>query len=95
MSRRKAVKSPNAHLYSRSPYYIMPDGRIIERDEIIKIKGEHGGKFKFYEHTVRTDSGIEWIDCFELRGGVLAGWRSFYPDRIKPLPRSRRKRKLK
>lgn len=95
MGRRKTVVSPNAHLYNRVPYYTMPDGRIIEKDEIIKIKGEHGGKFKFLEHVTRTDSGIEWIDCFELRGGVLCGWRSFYPDRIKPLPKNRRRRSKK
>ena len=95
MGRRKAVKSPLAHLYHRVPHYTMSDGRVIEKDEIIKIKGEHGGKFKFLEHVTRTDSGIEWIDCFELRGGVLCGWRSFYPDRIKPMPISRRKRRKK
>lgn len=95
MGRRKAVKSPLAYLYDRVPHYTMPDGRIIEKDEIIKIKGEHGGKFKFLEHVTRTDSGIEWIDCFELRGGVLCGWRSFYPDRIKPMPVPRRKRRKK
>ena len=95
MGRRKKVISPNSVLYHRVPQYEMPDGRIIEKDEIIKIRGEHGGKFKFHEHVTRTDSGIEWIDCFELRGGVLCGWRSFYPDRIKPLPKSRRKRRKK
>ena len=95
MGRRKAVKSPLAHLYHRVPHYTMPDGRVIEKDEIIKIKGELGGKFKFLEHVTRTDSGIDWIDCFELRGGVLCGWRSFYPDRIKPMPIPRRKRRKK
>ena len=95
MGRRKKVVSPNHHLYNRVPHFTMPDGRIIEKDEIIKIKGEHGGKFKFVEHVTRTDSGIEWIDCFELRGSVLCGWRSFYPDRIKPMPKTRRKRRKK
>lgn len=95
MGRRKKIISPYAGLYHRVPYYVMPDGRTIEKDEIIKIKGEHGGKFKFLEHVTRTDSGIEWIDCFELRGGVLCGWRSFYPDRIKPMPKPRRKRMKK
>lgn len=95
MGRRKAVTSPLAYLYHRVPYYTMADGRVIEKDEIIKIKGEHGGKFKFDAHVTRTDSGIEWIDCFELRGSVLCGWRSFYPDRIKPMPKTRRKRSKK
>jgi hypothetical protein len=72
----------------------MPDGRVIESGEIIKINGEWGGKFKFIEHVVRTDSGIEWIDCFEVVKGVSSGWRSFRPERIKPMPK-RKKRKKK
>lgn len=95
MGRRKKVVSPNQHIYNRVPYFTMEDGRVIEKDEIIKIKGEHGGKFKFLEHVTRTDSGIDWIDCFELRGGVLCGWRSFRTDRIKPMPKTRRKRRKK
>ena len=95
MGRRKKVVSPLQDIYNRVPHFTMPDGRVIEKDEIIKIKGEYGGKFKFLEHVTRTDSGIEWIDCFELRGGVLCGWRSFYPDRIKPMPIPRRKRRKK
>lgn len=93
MGRRKKVVSPYSHLYSRTPYYEMPDGRVIEHGEIIKISGEWGGKFKFLEHVVRTDNGVEWIDCFEVIKGVSSGWRSFRPDRIKPLPKKRRKRK--
>ena len=93
MPRRKKVVSPNEGIYNRVPYFTMPDGRIIEKDEIIKIKGEHGGKFKFIGHVTRTDSGIDWIDCFELHRGVLCGWRSFRTDRIKPMPKTRRKRR--
>ena len=95
MGRRKKVVSPLQDIYNRVPHFTMPDGRVIEKDEIIKIKGEHGGRFKFHEHVTRKDSGIEWIDCFELHRGVLCGWRSFYPDRIKPLPKTRRRRRKK
>jgi hypothetical protein len=93
MGRRKKVVSPNAHLYSRNPFYTLPDGRTIEKDEIIKIDGEWGGRFKFQEHVVRKDTGVEWIDCFEIQKGILCGWRSFKPDRIKALPKKRNKRK--
>lgn len=72
----------------------MPDGRVIEKDEIIKIDGEWGGKFKFLEYVIKIDSSAEWIDCFEIRGGVLCGWRSFRPDRIKPMPKSRKRKKI-
>jgi hypothetical protein len=93
MGRRKKVVSPNAHLYRREEQYTMPDGRVIEKDEVIKIHGEWGGKFKFQEHVVRVDTGVEWIDCFQLEKGILCGWRSFRPDKIKPMPiRKRRSR---
>ena len=92
MARRKATVSPNAHLYVVNNFYTMPDGRTIVKDETIKIDGEHGGKFKFLQHVVRTDNAIEWIDCFEIRSGVMCAWRSFRPNRIKPLPRTRKKK---
>ena len=94
MPRRKKVVSPNDHLYIRTPEFTMPDGRVIQRGEIIKIDGEWGGKFKFHEYVVRTDSGIDWIDCFEIVKGYSSGWRSFRTDRIKPIP-IRKKRKKK
>lgn len=94
MGRRKKIVSPNAHLYTRFNSFTMPDGRIIEKDEIIKIDGEHGGKFKFSEYVIKNDTGIDWIDCFEIRGGVLCGWRSFRTDRIKPMPKSRKRKKI-
>lgn len=95
MGRRKKVVGPNDHLYSRTPHYEMPDGRVIERGEIIKIDGEWGGKFRFHEHVVRTDSGIDWIDCFEMVKGQASGWRSFRTERIKPIPIRKRRNKKK
>lgn len=94
MGRRKKVVGPNAHLYVRTPEFTMPDGRVIERGEIVKIAGEWGGKFKFHEHVTRTDTGIDWIDCFEMVKGHSSGWRSFRTERLKPIPiRKRRKKK--
>lgn len=95
MGRRKKVVSPLEHLYHREPTFTTPEGRTIEPGEIIKIKGVWGSKFQFKEYVRRTDSGAEWIDCFELEKGQLCGHRSFTTDRIKPLPKSRRKRRKK
>jgi len=92
MARKKATVSPNAHLYAINDSYTMPDGRTIVKDETIKIDGEHGGKFKFLQHVIRTDNAIEWIDCFEIRSGVMCAWRSFRPNRIKPLPKTKKKK---
>ena len=94
MGRRKKVISPNAHLYTRIESFTMPDGRDIEKDEIIKIHGEWGGMFKFTEYVVRNDTGVDWIDCFEIRGGVLCGWRSFRTDRTKPMSKRKNRKKI-
>ena len=96
MGRKKQVVSPLAHLYHREPTYTTPEGRTIEPGEIIKIKGEWGTKFKFIEYVRRTDDHAkEWIDCYELEKGQLCGYRSFKPDRIKALPKTKRRRSKK
>jgi hypothetical protein len=96
VGRRKKIKSlnPNAHLFIKTESYEIPEtSRVIEKDEIIKISGEHGRRFKFKQHVKRSDTGVEWIDCIQIEKGLSAGWRSFRPERIKPLPKSRRPRK--
>ena len=92
---RKKVISPFSHLYFREPFYTMPDGRVIERGEIIKIKGIYATKFKFFEYVRRLDTGVDWIECFELEKGVHCGQRSFRVERVKPLPKIKRRRKRK
>lgn len=92
VARRKKKISANAHLYNIEESYTMPDGRIVEKDEIIKIAGEHGVRFRFKSHVTRTDTGIEWIDCFELEKGITSKHRSFRPERIKVIPKRRTRR---
>lgn len=93
MPRKKRVVSPMSHLYDRKSEYKLESGRIISEGEVIKIDGVWGVKFKFKEHVIRTDNGKEWIDCYELEKGISCSLRSFYPERIKPMPiRKRRKR---
>jgi hypothetical protein len=96
MGRRKKVSSPLQQMYTRTPEYTLESGRIISEGEVIKIDGVWGTKFSFKEHVVRDDIGKQWIDCYELEKGIKCGLRSFYPERIKPIPiRKRRKRKNK
>jgi hypothetical protein len=96
MGRRKKVVSPLEYLYDRAPEYTLESGRTITEGEVIKIDGVWGTKFKFKEHVIRTDNGKEWIDCYELEKGVNCGLRSFYPEKIKPIPiRKRRNKKSK
>ena len=91
MSRKKIV-SPFAHLYHRESSIAIEGGRVIQKGEVIKIKGINATKFVFKEYVRRTDSGIDWIDCFELDKGVSCGQRSFRKDRIKPTPKPKKKR---
>lgn len=95
MGRRKKYVSPIKNKFDRKQEYMLEGGRVIEHGEIIKIVGEHGGKFRFLEHVTNSETGAEWIDCFELRQGIPSGWRSFRCDRIKPLPKKRTKRNVK
>ena len=60
--------------------------RTIVAGDIIKIEGEHGGRFKFHSLVTNTETGTHWIDCFELHKSVVSGWRSFRSDRIKLIP---------
>jgi len=92
MGRREKHKSvnPNEHLFVTSDNYQIPDSnRVIEGGEVIKISGEHGTKFKFKAHVTKIDSGIEWIDCYELERGVPSKHRSFNPDRIRAMPKNK------
>ena len=91
MGRRKKIIGPNQHLYSTTDHYVMPNGRIIEQGEIIKIQGIWGSKFKFHNYVVRTDTGIDWIDCFQLVGDQVSVWRSFRTDRIKPISKKNKR----
>ncbi len=67
-------------------------GFVISRGDIIKIQGEHGGKFKFDSFVTNKISGAQWIDCFEIINGTPSVFRSFRAERIKRIPIRRKKR---
>jgi hypothetical protein len=66
--------------------------RTITSGEIVKVTGQHGTKFKFISLVTNTESGAQWVDCLELKKGAVSMWRSFKPDRIKPMPIKRSKK---
>jgi hypothetical protein len=68
--------------------------RTIVAGDVIKIEGEHGGRFKFHSLVTNTETGVQWIDCFELHKTIVSVWRSFRSDRIKPIPIKRGKRNV-
>lgn len=88
MAKRKSNPSKNPFIYH---YEMELDGFVINKGDIIKIIGEHGVKFKFNAVVTNPETGVQWIDCFELDKGLIRSWRAFSLDRAKRIP-IRRKR---
>lgn len=90
MGRRKKYKVVDPFIREES--FVTETGKTVNKDDIIKIKGVWGTKFKFQHFVTNPKTGVSWIDCFELQKGVPCSMRSFYPDRVKTMPKKRRKR---
>lgn len=88
-SRNKSKAKPTK--FSR--VYEMPFGNFtIERGDLIRIKDEWGMKFKFESITTNTETGAEWVDCFEVHKGQAGCFRAFSLDRVKRIPKRRGRR---
>jgi hypothetical protein len=83
--RRKYVAPEISTKFSRQTSVIV-DGFEINRGDIIKIKDEHGGKFKFDHFVTNTETGATWVDCFEIINKVPSVFRSFKVERVKRIP---------
>jgi hypothetical protein len=90
MARRKRVEIQDPFIREES--FITDQGKTVVRGDIIKIKGVWGSKFKFLHHVTNPKNNVSWVDCIQLEKGVGCGWRSFYPERVKALPKKRGKR---
>jgi hypothetical protein len=90
---RKKLASVKETAFVREDQIVV-GSRTINRGDIIKINGEHGGKFRFHSFVINTKTGAEWIDCFEVQKGVASAWRSFRSDRIKTIPIKRGRRNV-
>ena len=92
MGRKKASVIADS-IFTRESEIVVGSRTIVAGD-IIKIEGEHGGRFKFHSLVTNTETGVQWIDCFELQKNVVSGWRSFKSDRIKLIPIKRGRRNV-
>jgi hypothetical protein len=91
MPRRKKIVELKPTKFFRFPELTI-DTFTIEKGEIIKVQDEWGMRFKFDSLVTNTETGAQWVDCFEVykaRTGVL---RSFKIDRIKRIPKRRPRR---
>ena len=90
MPRRKKVEIAPTKFF-RFPELTI-DNFTIQRGEIIKVQDEWGMRFKFDSLVTNTETGAQWVDCYEVykaRSGCL---RSFSVDRIKRIPKRRGRR---
>lgn len=90
VGRRKNIKVNDP--FVRQESFTTPEGKTVTKGDTIKIKGIWGTKFRFMGHVTNPSNDRSWIDCLELEKGVGCGVRSFYPERIKVLPKKRGKR---
>lgn len=86
----KAAVKPT---YFETIPYMNINGFEVQAGDIIKVHGEHGGKFKFIGITKNNLTGSQWVDCFEIINGVSSVFRSFKEDRIKRIPSRGQRRK--
>jgi hypothetical protein len=86
-----APTKPPIELY-REYEVVLPTGRSVEADELIKIKGINATTFIFKSYVTNVATGAQWAECIELHRGRYAAWRFFYVDRIKKIPVRRKKR---
>jgi hypothetical protein len=90
MRQRKASKVATTK-FARYPELAI-DNFVIEQGEIIKVKGENGLRFKFHSVVTNTETGSQWVDCFEMWRGTVGVHRSFRIEKIKRIPKKRVKR---
>lgn len=87
MARKPKYEVPQIALKFQREDNLVLDGFEIKHGDTIKIRGEFGAKFKFQYLVTNTDTGAQWIDCFEIIGTVPSVFRSFRVDRIKRIPK--------
>lgn len=90
MPRAKKIAQVKPTKFARE-YVLELDGFVINRGDIVKIRGEHGVQFKFDSIVTNTLTGVQWIDCFEVHRGQTGTYRSFRVDKIKRIPKRRPK----
>ena len=90
MGKRKTNSSVSVSPFTREYEFQLGQFTIV-RGDIIKIEGEHGVKFKFDAIVTDPRTGSTWVDCFELEKGLVSRYRSFAIDRIKRIPKRRKR----
>jgi hypothetical protein len=98
---KKFVVPEIARKYFREESAVLPTGQTIERGDIFKVKGknsygvgEWGLTFKFNYLVTNTETNKIYVECFEMYRGRAGVMRAFTLDRIKPIPKKRRAKRV-
>jgi hypothetical protein len=102
MARPKKFVVPDiAQKYVREETAVLPTGQTIERGDMFKVKGknsygvgEWGLTFKFNYLVTNTDTNKIYVECFEMYRGRAGVMRAFTLERIKPMPKKRRAKRV-
>lgn len=93
MARKKIIPANlSASKFAKDGTMVV-DGFEVARGDIIKVKGEHGIKFKFDYFVTNTETGSQWVDCFEVYRGISGVYRSFRINEVKRVPKKRKRAK--
>ena len=102
MARLKKVQGYGLDIstrYSREETLTLPDGNVVERGDMFKIRGknrfgvgEWGLTFKFNYLVTDAVTGNVYVECFEMFRGRAGVMRAFPIDRVKRIPKKRSKR---
>jgi hypothetical protein len=98
---KKFVVPEIARKYFREESAVLPTGQTIERGDMFKVKGknsygvgEWGLTFKFNYLVTNTETNKIYVECFEMYRGRAGVMRAFTLDRIKPMPKKRRAKRV-
>jgi hypothetical protein len=102
MARPKKFILPEiARKYLREESAVLPTGQTVERGDMFKVKGknsfgvgEWGLTFKFDHLVTNLENGKMYVECFEMYRGRAGVMRAFPLDRVKPMPKKRRKKNV-
>lgn len=78
--------------FIREDSFITDDGKVVTKGDIVKIKGIWGSTFRFLNYVTNPKTNVSWVDCIQIEKGLGCGFRSFYPERVKIIPKKRGKR---
>lgn len=83
MAKKKKEVPPGPFIKEES--MITVSGHVVEKGDLIKVRGQYGTTFKFQYLTTNPKNQKTWVDCFEMQKGLTGPSRSFNVEDVKPV----------